>query len=140
MFKPQSREINPSVTHMDLSRYKRLMFGISCAYEMYQNVLQQVLQGCEGVHNIFADIILHASSKVEHDRRLENVIKVLYVKGFILNKDKCQLNMSQIVFMGHVLSGRGIGPADAKIKAVVEARESKTSAVVRSFLGLVNYS
>ncbi|VDI78407.1 Hypothetical predicted protein [Mytilus galloprovincialis] len=42
--------------------------------------------------------------------------------------------------MGHVLSGRGIGPADVKVKAVVEAREPRTSAEVRSFLGLVNYS
>ncbi|XP_078309584.1 uncharacterized protein LOC144617972 [Crassostrea virginica] len=31
-------------------------------------------------------------------------------------------------------------PADAKVKAVVEAREPRTSAEVRSFLGLVNYS
>lgn len=50
------------------------------------------------------------------------------------------MNMSQIVFMGHVLSGRGIGPANVKVKAVVDAREPKTSAEVRSFLGLVNYS
>ena len=86
------------------------------------------------------DIFVHSSSQVEHDRRLENVVKVLHEKGFTLNKDKCQLNMSQVVFMGHVLSGRGIGPADAKVKAVVEAREPRTSAEVRSFLGLVNYS
>ena len=139
--KPQSREITTFVTHKGLFRYKRLMFGISCAPEMYQNVLQQVLQGCEGVHNIMDDIIVHASSQVEHDRRLENVVKVLHEKGFTLNnKDKCQLNMSQVVFMGLVLSGRGIGPADAKVKAVFEAREPRTLAEVRSFLGLVNYS
>ena len=65
---------------------------------------------------------------------------MLYEKRFTLNRDKCQLNISQVVFMGHVLSGRGIGPADVKVKAVVDAREPKTSAEVRSFLGLVNYS
>ncbi|XP_065941320.1 uncharacterized protein [Magallana gigas] len=105
-----------------------------------RKVMQQVLQGCEGVHNIMDDIIVHASSQVEHDRCLENVVKVLYEKGFTLNRDKCQLNMSQVVFMGHVQSGRGIGPAVVKVKAVVDAREPKTSAEVRSFLGLVNYS
>ena len=51
-----------------------------------------------------------------------------------------QLNMSQVVLMGHVLSDRGVGPAEVKVKAVVEAREPKTAAEVRSFLGLVNYS
>jgi hypothetical protein len=34
----------------------------------------------------------------------------------------------------------GVGPAEVKVKAVVEAREPKTAAEVRSFLGLVNYS
>ena len=42
--------------------------------------------------------------------------------------------------MGHVLSARGIGPADVKVKAVVEAREPKNAAEVRSFLGLVNFT
>ena len=41
--------------------------------------------------------------------------------------------------MGHVLSARGIGPADVKVKAVVDAREPTNAAEVRSFLGLVNF-
>jgi len=44
--------------------------------------------------------------------------------------------MSELVLMGHVLSGKGIGPAEAKIKAVNEAREPKSAAEVRSYLGL----
>ena len=71
---------------------------------------------------------------------LKMLLKYCMKRVSALNKDKCQLNMSQVVFMGHVLFGRGIGPADAKVKAVVGAREPRTSAEVRSFLGLVNYS
>ena len=40
-------------THTGLYRYKRLMFGITSAPEFYQHIIQQVLQGCDGVHNIF---------------------------------------------------------------------------------------
>ncbi|CAC5404852.1 unnamed protein product [Mytilus coruscus] len=138
--KPEIREITTFVTHKGLFRYKRLMFGISCAPELYQNIMQQVLQGCEGVHNIMDDIIVHASNQVEHDKCVENVVRVLQDKGITLNNDKCEFNMSKVVFMGHVLSGRGIGPADVKVQAVVEARDPRTSAEVRSFLGLVNYS
>jgi len=46
------------------------MFGINCAPEMYQQVMQQVLQDCEGVHRIMDDIIIHGASKEEHDARL----------------------------------------------------------------------
>ena len=42
--------------------------------------------------------------------------------------------------MGHVLSARGIGPADVKVGAVIEARELKNAAAVRSFLNLVNFT
>jgi hypothetical protein len=86
------------------------------------------------------DITVHASNQKEHDTCLENAVRVLRDKCITLNGGKCQLNMSQVVLMGHVLSDRGVGPAEVKVKAVVEAREPKTAAEVRSFLGLVNYS
>ena len=42
--------------------------------------------------------------------------------------------------MGHVLSARGTGPADVKVKAVADASEPTNAAEVRSFLGLVNFT
>ena len=42
--------------------------------------------------------------------------------------------------MGHVLSARGIGPADVKVKAVVDAREPMNAVEVQGFLGLVNFT
>ncbi|PIK62915.1 hypothetical protein BSL78_00150 [Apostichopus japonicus] len=50
-----SREITTFVTHAGLFRYKRLMFGISSAPETYQHIIQQVIAGCEGAHNISHD-------------------------------------------------------------------------------------
>lgn len=46
--------------------------------------------------------------------------------------------MNELVFMGHLLSARGIGPEHEKVRAVREARQSASE--VRSFLGLVNFS
>ena len=87
------------------------MFGISCAPEMYQKLIRQVLQDCECVHNILDDVIVHAATEKEHDRRFENVVRVMGSKGLTLNRNKCQFKMSHLEFMGHVLSARGIGPA-----------------------------
>ena len=67
------------------------------------------------------------------------MVRVLSSKGLTLNRDKCQFKMSHLVFMGH-LSAHGIGPADVKVKAVVDAREPKNAAEVRSFLELVNFT
>ena len=115
---PESRDITTFCTYDGLYRYKRLMFGIRCAPEMYQKVIRQVLQDCEGVHNILDDVIVPATTEEEHDQRFENVVRVLSSKGLTLNRNKCQFKMSHLEFMGHVLNAAG----------------------VRSFLGLVNFT
>ena len=62
----ESRPITTFVTHKGLFRYKRLMFGVSCAPEMYQQVIQQALEGCEGVRNRHDDIIVHSVTSVNN--------------------------------------------------------------------------
>ena len=105
-----------------------------------KRVLHQVLQECDGAHNIIDDVIVHAPTEKEHDRRFENVVRVLSSRGLTLNRDKCQFKLSHLEFMGHVLSALGFSPADVKVKAVVDACEPTNAAEVRSFLGPVNFT
>ena len=42
--------------------------------------------------------------------------------------------------MGLLLSDKDIGPTEAKVEAVVNAREPANSSEVRSFSGLANYN
>ena len=135
----ESRPITTFVTHKGLFRYKRLMFGISCAPEMYQRVMQQALEGCEGVRNIHDDIIVHGKTAEQYDARLDKALERIQEKGLTLNKEKCKFHMSEIEFMGHLLSAGGIGPTQAKVEDITEARKPESVAEVRSFLGLVNF-
>ena len=136
---PKSREITTFITHKGLFRYKRLLFGASCAPESYQRIIQQVLEGCEGTHNISDDIIVFGNTQKEHDERLKKVMQRLRERGLTLNEKKCEFNMDNLVFMGHVLSKKGIGPEDTKVHAVINARDPENPSELRSFLGLVNF-
>ena len=71
----EARGITTFTTHAGLYRYKRLMFGVTSAPEIYQHAIQQVLHGCEGVRNISDDIILHTKDDREHDERLEKLLE-----------------------------------------------------------------
>ena len=71
----ESRQITTFVTHHGLLRCQRLMFGISSAPEMYQNIVRQVLHGCGGSVNISYDVIVHGKTKQEHDERLHCVLQ-----------------------------------------------------------------
>ena len=88
------------------------MMGITCAPEMYQKCMQQVIQSCEVCHNILDDIIVDGSAKEEHDKQLIKVLETLRDNALTVNKDKCELNMSKLVFIGYVLSSAGIVPAE----------------------------
>ena len=137
---PESREITTFATHSGLYRYKRLLFGVNSASEQYQHEISTVIAGIEGANNISDDIVIHAKDQEEHDRCLNAVLQRLSQSGLTLNPDKCVYNMDKIIFMGMLLSEKGIGPTEGRVKAVTSAREPNNVAEVRSFLGLVNYS
>lgn len=136
---PESREITTFMTRKGLFRYKRLMFGISCAPEIFQKLLEQILSGLEGVMNFIDDIIVHAPTKEIHDLRLRKLLDQLREYRVTLNKEKCQFGVTEIEFYGHHLSSGGIKPMHNKVEAVQNFREPTTAEETRSFLGLVNY-
>ena len=49
---PSARKINTFQIHKGHFRYTRLMFGISCAPEMYNTIIHQILKDCVGVQSI----------------------------------------------------------------------------------------
>ena len=97
------------MTHQRLYRYKRLMFGIRCAPEMYNKIIHQALSGLTGVISIYDAIIVHGKHEKEHNRNLELLLQLIQARGLTLNIDKCHFNMPQIKFVGHILSEHGIG-------------------------------
>ena len=103
------------------------MFGISSAPEVYQHIIQQVLQDCEVVANISDDINVHGRSTEEHNKKLERVLERLKEKNLTLNAEKCRFHMTQMVFIGLVLSNKGTGPTEDKVRAIREAREPQNA-------------
>ena len=63
----ESRHVTTFVTHRGLSRYTRLMFGVTLATEKYQQIIQDVLRGCEDVANIADDLIIHRPGEEQHN-------------------------------------------------------------------------
>lgn len=132
-----SRPITTFICHKGLYRYKRLMFGISCAPEMFQKTMEQILAGCDNVINYIDDIVVSGETEEEHDAALNKVLSVLKDRNILLNKDKCIFKARQIEFLGHIISSNGIRPTEGKIEALQKFPRSPDE--VRSFLGLVTY-
>ena len=107
---------------MGLKRYKRFIFGLSSASEIYQYVIQEVLQGIPGAGNISDDIIVFGKTQEIHDQQLEITISRLAERGLTLNCEKCVFSVPELVFFGHKVSAAGICPDEWKVDAVKQAR------------------
>lgn len=81
------------MTRKGLFRYKRLMFGISCAPEIFQKMMEQILSGCDGVLIYIDDIVVFAPTKELHDVRLQNVLKRIREFNITAYKTQCQVRM-----------------------------------------------
>ncbi|XP_062714079.1 uncharacterized protein K02A2.6-like [Aedes albopictus] len=135
-----SRFITTFITHMGLFRYKRLMYGIVIAPEIFQRILEQILSRfSEYTVNFIDDILIFGKTESEHDAALESVLSTLKEYGVLLNQEKCVFKVQKLDFLGHTLSAEGIQPAQDKIAAIQQFRAPSSSEEVRSFLGLVTY-
>ena len=135
----ESRHITTFSTHVGLRRYKRLMFGINAASEIFQNAIEEILTGLPGCKNISDDIIVFGATTAEHDQNLYGVLTRLQQHDVRLNKEKCCFSRSEVTFYGHIFSSEGIRADPEKIEAIVNMSEPENATEVRSLLGMAQY-
>ena len=99
MLKEESRGLTTFTPHKGLFQWKRLPFGINAASEVFQNAIQQALQGLHGVRNIVDDIIVWGRTQTEHDDNLQALLQRLRETGLTAKKSKCVFNMDNFWFM-----------------------------------------
>lgn len=115
------------------------MFGINCAPELFQKIMERILCGCDGCLNFIDDIFIYGTTKEEHDRRVEAVLKRLKETNVTLNEEKCIFGAQTLQFRGDTLSADDIAPDNEKLDTIRPFREPETAEESRSFLGLVTY-
>ena len=103
----ESRDIITFSTHAGLYRYKRLMFGVTSAPEIYQHAIQKALHGCKGVRNISDDIILNDKNDQQHDERLKKLL-VRSVMGLVNFSAKFFPNLATVSEPLRQLTRKGV--------------------------------
>lgn len=82
-----SRVITTLSTHCGLRRYKRLLFGVNVAAEIFQDTIQQVLPNEDSIV-VSDDILVSGRTLEEPDRHLRLVLKHLEDAGLTVNAKK----------------------------------------------------
>ena len=134
-----SRHYTTFTTHRGLYRFKRLPFGIACAPEIFQRVVDDLLQGLEGVIVCIDDILVFGKDQQEHDIRMKMMLQRLNDANLKLNWAKCQFRRTHVKYLGHWLTDQGILPDTDKLRAIQDMPCPTSVTDIRRFLGMATY-
>ena len=85
------------------------------------------------------DILIFSKNAAEHEQHLAEVLDILEKNKFYAKLSKCDLNRTELLYLGHIVGAYGIKVDPAKIAAVASWPVPADVPQVRSFLGLTNY-
>lgn len=120
--------------------FKRMPFGLKNAPATFQRLMDKVLSGLQGIE-LFVyldDIVIYASSLMEHNRKFNKVTERLRDANLRLQPDKCEFLRNEVAYLGHIISEQ-VKPDPQKIEAVKNFLRPKNPKNVKQFLSLARY-
>ena len=134
-----SKPLVTITTRKGLFQYNRLPYGVASAPVIHQRAMDGLLRDIPGVLCYQDDIFITGKDQDDHLRTHHAVLSKLQGHRLRLNKDKCTLLQTSIVYLGHRIDKDGIHPTADKVEVVQEAPSPSNVSELCSFIGLINY-
>ena len=118
-----------------------LAFGLTNAPATFQALMNEtfsdLLDTCVVVY--LDDILVYSSSKEQHIKDLEEVLRRLKDAQLFAKRSKCTFGTDRVEFLGHIVSRHGIEVDDKKLQIVQEWPTPTDVHQLRAFIGLANF-
>jgi hypothetical protein len=135
----ESRDMTTFQTESGMCRFTRLVFGVNCAPEIFQAMLERKLAGIVNLVVYIDDILIFAEDLETLRRTTEEVKARLTANNLTINEKKCEYERQETIFLGHRLSKDGFEIDEHKVRDVQHFRQPENVTEARSFLGLASY-
>ena len=126
-------------------RYEVLPMGIACAPQIWMDYITLILSELEDKKKYIAimdDLLIH-STKVDHWKLLEQLLKSMCKNGLRLSPKKCQLFKTNLIYMGNEFTinkrTMTITPLRSRTEAINKITTPRPPKQCKSFCGVVNY-
>ena len=126
-------------------RYEVLPMRIACAPQIWMDYITLILSELEDKKKYIAimdDLLIH-STKADHWKLLEQLLKSMCKNGLRLSPTKCQLFKTNLIYMGNEFTitkrTMTITPLRSRTEAINKIPTPRTPKQCKSFCGVVNY-
>lgn len=114
-------------------------FGLRTSTASLVRGLQPVLSGLNNIINFVDDLLCMSETFEQHLEDLDDLFTRFHEHGLTINLNKSSFFRSEVKFLGHILTPKGIKPDPDKVKAIHEYPSPRNIKQLRGFFGLVNY-
>jgi len=124
---------------MGLFQFTRMPFGLTGAPSSFQRLMNRIFRDLPFVTTYIDDILVHSANEEQHKDHLQQVFQKLQESGLTLRGKKCHFGMTQVAYLGHLFSAKGMMPDSQKVNAVQTWEIPTSVTAVRQFIGLASY-
>ena len=116
-------------------------FGLTNAPTAFMNLMHWVFQPyLDQFMVVFVDdFLIYSQSEEDHEDHLRIVLQALGEHQLYAKFSKCEFWLTEVRFLGHVVSSLGASVDQEKVEAVMSLERPKSVFEIRSFLGLTGY-
>ncbi|XP_057768171.1 uncharacterized protein LOC130988364 [Salvia miltiorrhiza] len=116
-------------------------FGLTNAPAVFMDLMNRVFHPYldKFVLVFIDDILIYSKNEKDHEEHLRIVLETLRTERLYAKFSKCEFWLSEVTFLGHIVSSEGIKVDPEKVQAVREWRSPTNPNEIRSFLGLAGY-
>ncbi|GFV68379.1 transposon Tf2-6 polyprotein [Trichonephila clavipes] len=101
--------------------------------------MHEVLRGLPFCFVYLDDILCYSENAEEHRSHLRTIFQRLSSYGLKLNISKSVFGVTELIFLGHLITPDGIKPLPDKVQSVLDYKQPETVGSLRKFLGLLNF-
>jgi len=101
--------------------------------------MDKILRDLPFASTYIDDILVFSLDPIKHKEHLCQVFKRLQEAGLTLHGRKCHIGLTQVTYLGHVFSAKGMSPDPKKTQVITEWPRPANVTEVRQFIGLASY-
>ncbi|KAE8667313.1 Kinesin-3 [Hibiscus syriacus] len=118
-----------------------ISFGLTNAPAAFMDLMHRVFRPYldQFVVVFIDDILVYSRSEAEHEEHLRIVLQTLRENNLYAKLSKCEFWLSEVTFLGHIISADGIRVDPSKVEAILNWKQPRNVSEIRSFLGLAGY-